>query len=139
MGIWVRSQDKKAIVNISNLNVGRFEGKVAIWGTVGDITERTGTCFGTYLTEDEAIRVLDDIQQHINFYVDHQEPFPVFQMPVAGFSEIFMPECGSDINHCGFFDINSLDAFMIDPDTKDIIPRCSGYRDCKVAWDRGCR
>lgn len=90
MGIWIRSQDGKKLVNVNEL----WRDTKSIYGC-HNTTDDASFILGTYAGGSEANRVLDMIQE----LVIHQEQlrlFPhdfwkipniVFQMPPAGFSE----------------------------------------------------
>ena len=63
--MWVRSQDKKILTEISDLDI---DGANQIWGGCSLI--------GKYSTEEKALKVLDEIEKQIEYpYVE------VFQMP----------------------------------------------------------
>ena len=118
MGIWIRSQDKKKLVNCEWFMSDKWGGdKFAITGDCG-VPYDTGesVLLGIYSSEPEAMQVLDMIQERIV----HQEqvrlmpsqdwltPSIVFQMPPAGFNqqpEKFIPGCGADLNHCELSEI----------------------------------
>ena len=145
MGIWIRNQDKKRLIEVSCTEI--------VTGNEGEFDIHRGTeksrfvgmasvignemMLGVYNSEAEAMQVLDMIQEMIV----HQEqvrlmpsqdwltPSIVFQMPPAGFNqqpEKFIPGCGADLNHCELLD-----------GTKAGV--CEDYFECKAAWDRGCR
>ena len=131
MGIWIRKQNKEALIKANDI----WAYYNAIFANyVGDIHTR----LGGYDSEAEAIQVLDMIQRHIangqiltEAYDDGKtlSSEAVFQMPPAGFSqqpEKFIPGCGADLNHCELLD-----------GTKAGV--CEDYFECKAAWDRGCR
>ena len=155
MGIWIKSQDGGLGEYTKFLPpvVNREEkpdpevpccivyGKVLNAQIMGcDMNGRIDV-LGTYLTEAEALQVLDMIERRIddNACTELAGPEcngyirPVFQMPPAGFSEKpekFYPECGGDF--CG----------LIDPAKADEITpynHCSQIGTCKAAWERGCR
>ncbi len=133
MGIWIRSQCKKWLVSANELWIIGIEIR-ATHQANGD----GYFIMGAYLSDVEAMQVLNDLQQQIEalgYYKcvgkDRDMPCPefVFQMPEAGFSaepEKFMPSCASDINHCGLLDDTESGLY-------------EGYFECKAAWDRGCR
>lgn len=83
MGIWIRSQDKKIIMDCATIYIGESMSKYVIWG----MREDSDQSLGVYPAESEALLVLDDIQNHINYHADNQEPARVFEMPAAGFSK----------------------------------------------------
>ena len=135
MGIWIRSQDKKKLVNCEWFMSDKWGGdKFTITGDCG-VPYDTGesVLLGIYSSEAEAMQVLDMIQRHIGeveYGRYHGNVIdPVFQMPPAGFNqqpEKFIPGCGADLNHCELLD-----------GTKAGV--CEDYFECKAAWDRGCR
>jgi len=135
MGIWVRSQDGNVLVLIkvfsTGLNSNRKE-PACVFGRA-DAIDRLGLPLGNYATEKEAKQVLDNIQRFIseNEYCKYNGNigYPIFEMPPAGFSAVFIPDCGSDF--CG----------LINPETNDTKPgdHCGDYEICKAAWERGCR
>jgi hypothetical protein len=142
MGIWVRSQDKKSLLNCSDIHIGFSQGSVCVWGIVSDLTEGPGTMLGKYNSEAEAMQVLDMVQERILEFTAIQLAGPahftgyagnVFQMPEAGFStqsENFIPDCRGDF--CG----------LTDPEKADEIKEgqcCDDMEKCKAAWERGCR
>lgn len=82
----IRSQDKKMIANLSNIDVielFEWKGKIHVTRGNGALIR----CFGVYSTEEKAIKVLDMIQDRhdcLNMY--HNAPQDgyvqsVFQMP----------------------------------------------------------
>ena len=98
MGIWIRSQDKKKLVNCEWFMSDKWGGdKFAITGDCG-VPYDTGesVLLGIYSPEAEAMQVLDMIQERILEFEGIRLAGPerftgyvgnVFQMPPAGFSE----------------------------------------------------
>lgn len=89
MGIWIRSQDGKKLVNVNEL----WRDTKSIYGC-HNTTDDAGFILGTYADGSEAIQVLDMIQTHIVKIDDYHRTGcyedwvdPVFQMPPAGFLE----------------------------------------------------
>ena len=85
MGIWIRSQNEKYLINANELYVDINK----IFGSHNTISHSEGDfMLGKYNSEEEAINVLDMMQQRINklAYENIPENPPVFQMPPAGFS-----------------------------------------------------
>ena len=86
MGIWIRSQNKGVLCKANNLYLDE-ETVLVLYGGLAML-------LGEYLTEAEAIQVLDMIQTHIVKIDDYHRTGccedwvdPVFQMPPAGFTE----------------------------------------------------
>ena len=83
MSIWVRSQSGFGLVEVNKLDVMSDEPNFFI-RTYGNI-------LGSYLTEDEAVKVLDLIEQRIMCIDDcrrnRQWVDIIFKMPPAGFSK----------------------------------------------------
>lgn len=95
--IWIRSQDKKALVPLYNHAIqifrhdsGSFMEKEKpeniLFQFVAD-----GWTIGVYPTEVEALYALDMIEKVIIVTAKHPDSNPVFQMPEAGFSESDTP------------------------------------------------
>ena len=72
MGIWIRSQDFRMLINVNGLRVYNN----VLWAT--GIEEEIETRLGEYATEAESLQVLDMIQENIG-------TTRVFQMPPAGY------------------------------------------------------
>lgn len=99
MGIWIRSQLQKGrseefvyagLVNCNWFAMRRLSGNYQIDGGINDPNDEDGGfLLGAYPSEDEAIKVLDMIQERIDLtkpeFVLMQGQ--TFQMPEAGFSE----------------------------------------------------
>lgn len=92
MGIWIRSQDKKIIMDCATIYIGESMSKYVIWG----MREDSDQSLGVYPAESEALLVLDMIQDKISGFAFVQLAGPdkftgyvgnIFQMPDAGFSE----------------------------------------------------
>ncbi len=87
MSIWVRRQNRDALVNANYffIDAGNW-----VYGDINSNSDPNdyGFFLGEYNSEAEALAVLDFVQEHINFYVRRNEPARVFQMPEAGFSRI---------------------------------------------------
>lgn len=93
MGIWIRDQDRRVLCCANDIWV---EGNVINVETAGDSILQ----LGFYNSEDEAMQVLDMIQDHIAWIRDQDRELyilpiqghanfkygPIFQMPPAGFS-----------------------------------------------------
>lgn len=62
MNLWIRSQDKKKLVNINAVNILEFEALIAIHGY---INSETHFWLGNYKTKERALEVLDEIQNKI--------------------------------------------------------------------------
>lgn len=62
MNLWIRSQDKKKLVNINAVNILEFEALIAIHGY---INSETHFWLGNYKTKERALEVLDEIQRTI--------------------------------------------------------------------------
>lgn len=65
--MWIRSQNLKALVNIQNIEM---DGECEIWGL------GYATLLGKYSTEEKALKVLDKIQNSLEYPYNS-----VFQMP----------------------------------------------------------
>ena len=60
MGIWIRSQDKKSLIQCKNLHIGILIVKgYAILDGIGNLV------LGSYETEERAIEMIDEIQNKI--------------------------------------------------------------------------
>lgn len=123
MDIRIRSQNKQVLTEPNDIWI---EGK-HIYANISK------TLLGEYLTEAEAIQVLDMIQEHINnlayvqFYRQDMDFVPpVFQMPPAGFSGL-TPRCRG-----GFCN-------LVNPAIGGNMKSCDWLVGCKAAWERGCR
>ena len=92
MGLWIRSQNKLALVQPTNLMIGERTnsetGKIS--SMIADFTHETfHTDLGEYETKERAIEVLNEIQtqliniEHSNFMGMQEVTFtyPVYQMP----------------------------------------------------------
>ena len=79
MGIWIRSQGGKKLVNVNEL----WRDTKSIYGC-HNTTDDAGFILGTYADGSEANRVLDMIQGFIEGPTEYPK---VFQMPPAGFLE----------------------------------------------------
>lgn len=62
MDLWIRSQDKKSLRIVSNINIIHEDGKMFICNYMGIANIK----LGTYKTEQRALEVLDEIQSKIN-------------------------------------------------------------------------
>lgn len=131
MSIWIRSQDGKYL---GNVNFAWVSGGI-VFGCSRHQKGASAAGIGNYISEAEAIQVLDRLQERICKITTSNicENPVVFQMPEAGFStktEKFHPDCSGDF--CGFIDPAKAD---------EITPynHCSQIGTCKAAWNRGCR
>lgn len=100
MGIWVRSQEKSVLINATDI----WTEKEVINAT--STTTSGGSCLtvGVYDTPEEAIKVLDMIQNSISDWTSFTGPTEgwggvnhgqrVIEMPPAGFSK---PACPLDL------------------------------------------
>ncbi|WP_407385178.1 hypothetical protein [Holdemanella porci] len=70
--MWIRSQDKRLLINVSNVYVGGMEDNVEIY----QIGEQFNYQLGRYSSLEKALKVLDEIQK-ITEYLWHK----AFQMP----------------------------------------------------------
>lgn len=86
MGIWIRSQGGKKLVNVNEL----WRDTKSIYGC-HNTSEDAGFILGSYFSVPEAIAVMDMMQRHIGEveYGRYRGNVidPVFQMPPAGFNE----------------------------------------------------
>lgn len=57
--MWIRSQDKRLLINVSNVYVGGMEDNVEIY----QIGEQFNYQLGRYSSLEKALKVLDDIQE----------------------------------------------------------------------------
>lgn len=78
MKLWVRSQDRKKLIQINNINV--------IFGNIVNIIiktmyEGTSITLGNYYTVDRALEVLDEIQDLLNDISDDKIVGCVYEMP----------------------------------------------------------
>jgi len=84
MSIWVRSQNKGALVNANYffIDAGNW-----VYGNTGNPDPNDyGFFLGEYDSEEEAMAVLDEIQGYIKHLILALGPYPViYQMPEAGF------------------------------------------------------
>lgn len=62
MNLWIRSQDKKSLRIVSDINIIHEDGKMFICNYMGIANIK----LGTYKTEQRALEVLDEIQSKIN-------------------------------------------------------------------------
>lgn len=79
MGIWIRSQGGKKLVNVNEL----WRDTKSIYGC-HNTSEDAGFILGTYFSVPEAMQALDMIQGFIEGPTEYPK---VFQMPPAGFLE----------------------------------------------------
>ena len=81
MGIWIRSQNKRALVNANDISyMGCWCGKSGNYVT-NDSTINSAL-LGAYVTEERALQVMDEIQKLICYDGYMQDSnFIVFQMP----------------------------------------------------------
>ncbi len=56
MDLWIRSQDKRILSKVGELEVEKIN-KATCWSICND-----ENCFGSYETEERALEILDDIQ-----------------------------------------------------------------------------
>lgn len=70
--MWVRSQDKRLLINVSNVYVGGMEDNVEIY----QIGEQFNYQLGRYSSLEKALKVLDEIQKRTEYLYPK-----VFQMP----------------------------------------------------------
>lgn len=94
MELWIRSQDKMNLVKIRQISLDYSNKKKIIANYMPDLFENSGCYFellGTYKTKERALKVLDEIQEHIGFLnvemcagrfgeLDFQSDI-IFQMP----------------------------------------------------------
>lgn len=94
MDLWIRSQDKMNLVQIKQISLNYQDNKQVIANYVPEQYENSGCYFellGTYKTKERALKVLDEIQEHIGFLnvemcagrfgeLDFQSDI-IFQMP----------------------------------------------------------
>ena len=89
--MWVRSQDKKRLVNVENFCIC-FEKEICSLSPINYGEETKRMWLGTYSTKEKAIKVLDKIQRYIINEIDikpysteYSEEYnvikEVFQMP----------------------------------------------------------
>lgn len=86
MNLWVRSQDKECLINISNIQYV-YKNNMHGLGTYYDNLK----ILGTYKTKERALEVLDEIQDKINLIdlghdfgspmIDLKNPAYIYQMP----------------------------------------------------------
>lgn len=77
--MWIRSQSKKELVNITGISIGETN---LIRGYEQSCTDGEFWDLGEYSTEENALKVLDMIQELILYtYYGGAEPKKVFQMP----------------------------------------------------------
>lgn len=134
MSIWVRSQSGLLLINVNYVRIvweNAPENQFGIYGDChnSDSGEIEDHFLGSYPTEDEALAVLNQIQDYIKHLILAPGQYPVvYRMPEAGFTKLekFIPDCGGDLNCCGIVE-GSKEG------------KCSHYAECKAAWDRGCR
>ena len=84
MSIWVRRQNRDALVNANYffIDAGNW-----VYGNTGNPGPNDyGFFLGEYDSEEEALAVLDEIQYYIKHLILPPGQFPVvYQMPEAGF------------------------------------------------------
>lgn len=73
--MWIRSQDKRLLINVSNVYVGGMEDNVEIY----KIGEQFNYQLGRYSSLEKALKVLDYIQSEIQSNVYDEQT--VFEMP----------------------------------------------------------
>lgn len=79
MGIWVRSQAKKALCKVQRIYVYEKDGKWKVVNIINGESDDFDT-LGTYETEEKALEVLNEIQSHIEIVLRNHEAY-VFEMP----------------------------------------------------------
>ena len=85
MNIWVRSQNKGVLVNA---NYFFMDAGNRVYGDIAGNSDPNVCAFflGEYASEEEAMAVLDEIQDYIKHLILAPGQFPViYQMPEAGF------------------------------------------------------
>ena len=70
--MWIRSQDKRLLINVSNVYVGGMEDNVEIY----QIGEQFNYQLGRYSSLEKALKVLDAIENSLEYPYN-----TVFQMP----------------------------------------------------------
>ena len=94
MDLWIRSQDEMNLVQIKQISLNYQDNKQVIANYVPEQYENSGCYFellGTYKTKERALKVLDEIKEHIGFLnvemcagrfgeLDFQSDI-IFQMP----------------------------------------------------------
>ena len=83
MSIWVRRQNRDALVNANYFFIDA--GNRVYGDTDNSDPIDYGFFLGEYDSEEEALAVLDMIQKAIQKIAKHPDHAPVFQMPEAGF------------------------------------------------------
>lgn len=73
--MWIRSQDKRLLINVSNVYVGGMEDNVEIY----QIGEQFNYQLGRYSSLEKALKVLDEIHGNLNEF--DLEGTVVYQMP----------------------------------------------------------
>lgn len=73
--MWIRSQDKRLLINVSNVYVGGMEDNVEIY----QIGEKFNYQLGRYSSLEKALKVLDEIHGNLNEF--DLEGTVVYQMP----------------------------------------------------------
>ena len=75
--MWIRSQDKRLLINVGNVYVGGmgFKDNVEIY----QIGEQFNYQLGRYSSLEKGLKVLDQIRENIETF--EHEPTMVFQMP----------------------------------------------------------
>ena len=56
MELWIRSQDKRALLNVRQVRINGL-----------DIMCLNGELLGTYISKERALEVLDEIQEHLDY------------------------------------------------------------------------
>jgi hypothetical protein len=85
VSIWVRSQNKRALVNANYFSMGASN---RVYGDINSNSDPNdcGFFLGEYDSEAEVLAVLDEIQDYIKHLILAPGQFPVmYQMPEAGF------------------------------------------------------
>lgn len=87
MNLWIKSQDKKSLRIVSNINIIHEDDKFFICNYTGIANIK----LGTYKTEQRALEVLDEIQKKINMInlghdfgspmIDLNNPTYIYEMP----------------------------------------------------------
>ena len=82
MNLWIRSQDRKNLVQIKQISINYYHNKQIIANYKPDQYENSGCYYellGIYETKERALKVLDEIQAYINS--DVMFNLNVFEMP----------------------------------------------------------
>lgn len=96
--MWIRSQDREELMTVNDVYVDVYVDDYTVWAS-SSVRNSEDRCLGDYHSKEEAIAVLDMIQDFINGpekVMEWVKQPDVFQMPEAGFLQNGGADSGKD-------------------------------------------